>query len=588
MPSESPQLPAFIGRVTRSPDGAEIVGLFSKRSVVSKGGLPVGTVVRAGASSIDVLALPQSAQATIYGILEQYGLDPDPEPAALDEVAKTLEAPGVSDGVEDRTDLPFVTIDNEDSRDLDQALFLERTDEGGFRIWYALADAAYYVRPGSAMHRRGLSRGTSYYLPGLSVPMLPRALSEGIVSLNPDVDRRALIFVSTLDRDAHCTGTEIVRARIRSRAKLSYNGVQEMFDQLGKPGARLTPFNRLAIQDFSESLMLLKEVGELRRELSRERDVVEYNRRSPAVAISADNPTEFELVVRERNDVERWNEQISLLCNIEGARLLEHYDRLTDELQAVFRVHLPPLQKRLATLETSLHELVDAHGLHENWRWQGQGKETLGDYLDRLPREAGTERVRQAIARFVRYSNRASEFCPEAGPHHALGVDSYARFSSPMREIVGVFTHKELLEAMGFERPADLESDEKLREDVIGAANAAKKLQKKIDKAVQLEVITRLLRRELDLGLSERPWRVGTVVGVKRDRAYVCLDAFALDLKVYAPDFARSFGVEPGFGECVVELGEEAVRIGDEVSLRVVGWDAQRSRYELDLRRKDT
>jgi ribonuclease R len=302
------------------------------------------------------------------------------------------------------------------------------------------------------------------------------------------------------------------------------------------------------------------------------------------VVISATNPTEFELAVRERNDVERWNEQISLLCNIEGARMLQHYDRLTDDLQAVFRVHLPPLDKRLAALESSLHELVDAHGLDDGWRWTGPGCETLGDYLDRLPQEGSTGRVRQAIDRFVRYSNRASEFCAEAGPHHALGVDSYARFSSPMREIVGIFTHKELLEALELETPSDLDRDEKLRVEVIASANAAKKLQKQIDKAVQLEVIDRLLRRELDRPTDERRWRVGTVVGVKRGRAYVCLDEFALDLKVYAADFSRCFGAEPLFADCIVRAGEDTIRIGDAVELRVSSWDRERRRYGLDLR----
>jgi ribonuclease R len=561
-----------------------ISGLFSDCATPAPAGVPTGAIVRVRESSTDILALPKSAQAALYEILERHGLDPAPDPAALTEVAERLATPGFDDEVEDRTDLPFVTIDNEDSRDLDQALFIERYDEG-YRVWYALADAAYYVRPGSALHARALARGTSYYLPGLSVPMLPRALSEGIVSLNPGVDRRALIFVSTLDKDGVCLGSEIVRARVRSRAKLSYNGVQQMFDLLAARGARLTAYNRLAIQDFSETLTLLQKVGELRRALSRERDVVEYDRRSADVVISKSNPTEFELVVRERNDVERWNEQISLLCNIEGARLLQHYDRLTDELQAVFRVHLPPLHKRLQALEKSLRELVQAHGLDDSWRWLGIGRETLGDYLDRLPREGSTARIRQAIDRFVRYSNRASEFCAEAGPHHALGVDSYARFSSPMREIVGIFTHKELLEALGREAAGHIGSDEKIREQVIISANAAKKLQKTIDKSIQLEVIRRLLDRELDRAADERPWRMGTVVGVKRDRAYVCLDDFALDLKVYSPDFARWFGADPHFSDCVVSAGDNSIRIGDSVELRVSSWDSGRSRYALDLRR---
>ena len=97
-------------------------------------------------------------------------------------------------------------------------------------------------------------------------------------------------------------------------------------------------------------------------------------------------------------------------------------------------------------------------------------------------------------------------------------------------------------------------------------------------------MIRRLLDRELDRAADERPWRLGTVVGVKRDRAYVCLDDFALDLKVYSPDFARWFGADPHFSDCVVSAGDSSIRIGDSVELRVSSWDSGRSRYALDLR----
>ena len=574
-------MPDFIGRVSAATEPPRIVGMFSDFEV-DAAGLPVGAIVRVRADSLDVLALPGSAQATVFEILERHGLDPDPSPESLAEVAALLDAPGFDDDVTDRTGLPFVTIDNEDSRDLDQALFIERA-EAGYRVWYALADASYYVRPGSELHRRALERGTTYYLPSLAAPMLPRALSEGIVSLNPEVDRRALVFISTIAVDGTCTGTEIERARIRSRAKLSYTGVQQMFDQMDAPATDPTPHNRLHVQGFTESLLLLREVGELRANLARERDVIEYDRRSPKVMIRPQDSTEFTLVPRERNDVERWNEQISLLCNIEGARLLQEYGHLSDDLQAVFRVHLPPLGERLAALHESLEELADAHGLPDVWRWSGPRRQSLADYVDGLPREAQTARIRQAIDRFVRYSNRASEFCPEAGPHHALGVDAYARFSSPMREIVGVFTHKELLEAMGMAPARAVEDDETLRSRVISSANAAKARQKRLDKEVQLEVITRLLRSELGTPHDERRWRVGTVVGVNRGRAYVCMDEFAIDLKVYPADFIRSFGSTPDFSDAWIDVGNERIRIGDAVRLRVVGWDAGRQRYGFDI-----
>ena len=117
-----------------------------------------------------------------------HGLTLEYPPAVEAEVEAYLKAPGLDDpALVDRTALPFVTIDGPGTRDLDQAIHVEAR-AGGFRLRYAIADASYYVRPGTALHAEALRRGASYYLPGLSVPMLPRALSEGLVSIGPDVD----------------------------------------------------------------------------------------------------------------------------------------------------------------------------------------------------------------------------------------------------------------------------------------------------------------------------------------------------------------------------------------------------------------
>ena len=122
----------------------------------------------------------------------------------------------------------LVTIDGATSRDLDQAVQVER-EGAGFLLRYALADAAYYVRPGTALFEEAVKRGASYYLPGFMIPMLPRALSEGIISLNPQVERRALVFEMHLDAAGKCQRTEVVRARVFSHAKLSFERAQAFY-----------------------------------------------------------------------------------------------------------------------------------------------------------------------------------------------------------------------------------------------------------------------------------------------------------------------------------------------------------------------
>ncbi|MEZ4460661.1 MAG: RNB domain-containing ribonuclease [bacterium] len=356
--------------------------------------------------------------------------------ACLAQTAELAAHPLDTRGTEDLRDRPFVTIDNDDSRDLDQALFIEATATG-FLVWYALADAAFFIRPGSPLYEHALRQGTSHYFPGWSVPMLPAELSEGVISLNPHVDRRAVVFRVALDTNGVVTAVSIKRAMIHSQAKLSYDGVQAWLD-----GKHHDHDNA----PYAQSLRHLQTVGLLRMELAREREAIMFERYEPEVRLN-DAADRFEVARRIRNDVERYNEQISLLCNTEGARLMAELGH-SPQLQSVFRVHLPPLSQRLAELQEVLDDIVKTHELGPQWQWKGQ---SLADYLAQLPAGDEHARLRIAIERQVRYANRSSDFSATVGPHFALGVDHYARFTAPMREIVGIFTHKEALEVLGMQ-----------------------------------------------------------------------------------------------------------------------------------------
>ncbi|MGE0713548.1 MAG: ribonuclease catalytic domain-containing protein [Planctomycetota bacterium] len=541
---------------------------------------PRGAVVRVEAcGAITPLAAPGSAAAQVYELLARHGVDPLHPPEVLAEAEAAAAAPGISDpALVDLTGLPFVTIDGEASRDLDQALHVARA-AGGYRLDYALADASYYVRPGTALLEESLRRGTSYYVPGMSAPMLPRALSEGLISLNPAVERRALVFRHELDAAGRCARTEVVRARVRSRAKLSYAGVQRFVDA---PAA-----GPLAGQEYSESLLLLREVGELRLRLAEERGVVEYDRTELEVELASDGG--FRVEVRERLASERWNEQVSLLCNMEGAALLEAGGPL-DHVQPVFRVHPPPLAGRLEELEAAIAGVVRQQGLDEAWRWRRDAEE-LGAYLARVAGRGEARRALVAIERQVRYANRASEFRPEPGPHYALRVQGYARFSAPMREVVGIFTHKEALERLGLAKPPpDPASDEALRARAIEAANEARLRQRALTKEAEGLAIDELLRDDLALPPAGRPARRGTVIGVASSRLYVALDEFPIDLKVYREDLEALHGQAYQADRALTQLSPKGAgdaprfRMGDGVTLRTHAYDDQRRRWAFDAR----
>lgn len=514
--------------------------------------------------------------AEVRALLERFALALDHPPACHEEARAHLAAPGFDDpALADLEHLPFVTIDNDDSRDLDQALFIEPVAGDGHVVWYALADAAYYVRPGSALFAEALRRGASFYLPELVVPMLPTSLSEGLVSLNEGVARRAVVFRVALDAAGDVVAVELVRARIRSRKKLSYRGVQRFWD-----GAE----SSLAGAEYAGSLLALRVVGARRIALAEARQVIRYQRLEVEVAPSDRPGPRFIAFEARRFETDRMNEQISLLVNVEGARLLA--ERLVDHpassLQAIFRVHPAPTSEDLAAF-ARMTAAATAH-LDPALAW-APDEEPLARWLARIADAPPEHRdLVLALQRQALLLNQRSTFAAEPGLHFGVGAPCYARFTSPMREIVGIFTHKEALELLGLLSAGP--GDEALREAVIDAANRAKDLQSQLTKAANLLVIEPLLAADLALPEPERPRREGTVLGLSPDRAYVLLDDPPLELKLYARDLGSRWHLADEATALVVARGDAppiALHLGARVTLVVTGRDQARERFTLAL-----
>ena len=255
------------------------------------------------------------------------------------------------------------------------------------------------------------------------------------------------------------------------------------------------------------------------------------------------------------------------------------------ESQPVYRVHEAPGDESLAHLERTIARMVEVHGLHAQvFRWR-RGEESLADFLERLPEDPA--RVRDAIERQVLLSNQRSVYSAEPGPHYALGVTCYSRFSSPMREVVGVFTHKEAMEQLGMMEPASSpEQDEQLREQIIQAANRAKQLQSRITKDVTRLAVDQLLGEDLKMPEPERPTYTGTLTGLTATRLYVRLDAPPVDIKVYLQDLQSRLGLEFQLQRDGVELAspdrpDVRFRAGDRIELRTAAYDPERGRWHM-------
>lgn len=307
----------------------------------------------------------------------------------------------------DRTDLPFVTIDPETSMDLDQALHLAR-DGDGYVVHYAIADVAAFVAPGDPIDLEANRRGETLYAADAKIPLHPKVLSEDAASLLPDQVRPALLWTHKLDATGEGTDTVVERALVRSRAKLSYDGVQRMFD-----GAEFGD------TDYADSLELLKEIGEKRIALEAARGGVNLPLRDQEISVEGDH---WSLEYRDLLPVENWNAQISLLTGFAAADLMV-YARV-----GLLRTLPEPDPRDVQRL----HRTARALGLE----WPAEM--LYPDFIRSLDGKNG-KHAAMAIActRLLRGSGYASfdGELPELTEHSAL-ANEYMHVTAPLRRLI--------------------------------------------------------------------------------------------------------------------------------------------------------
>ncbi|MEV7405077.1 RNB domain-containing ribonuclease [Streptomyces sp. NPDC091267] len=240
-------------------------------------------------------------RAALRGLRTALELPGDFPPDVLAEAADVASSPVVS-GHEDATDLPFLTIDPPTSTDLDQAMHLERRGHG-YRVHYAIADVAAFVRPGGALDTEAHRRVTTLYFPDGKVPLHPTSLSEGAASLLPGQTRPAVLWQIDLDAEGAAVATRVRRALVRSRAKLDYADVQ----------------HRIDAGTAEESLALLKDIGTLREEQEVARGGISLNVPEQEI-VQRDGG--YGLEYRAPLPADGWNAQISLLTGTAAARLM--------------------------------------------------------------------------------------------------------------------------------------------------------------------------------------------------------------------------------------------------------------------------
>ncbi|GHD21254.1 ribonuclease R [Halioglobus japonicus] len=354
-------------------------------------------------------------------------------PEAVQREAASLEdEPSEADkrNRKDLRKLPFVTIDGEDARDFDDAVFCEKR-RGGWRLYVAIADVSHYVRPSMALDEEAANRGNSVYFPERVVPMLPEALSNGLCSLKPQVDRLAMVCEMELSRVGKLLRYQFYEAVIHSHARLTYTQVGEVLD-----AGWHADVDPARVPD----LLLLHELYKVLRGQRDTRGAIDFDTVETRIIFDAQKKIES-IVPVVRNDAHKLIEEAMLCANVAAARFFE-----ANELPILYRVHEGPSEERLEGLRSFLGEL----GLDLS----GGPKPTPLDYQHLLQQVAEREDAHVIQTMLLRSLSQA-QYQPDNGGHFGLHYDAYAHFTSPIRRYPDLLVHRGIRALVRSEQPAE-------------------------------------------------------------------------------------------------------------------------------------
>lgn len=320
---------------------------------------------------------------------------------------------------EDIRHLPLVTIDGADAKDFDDAVYCEAADKRGWRLFVAIADVAYYVRPGSALDQEAIDRGTSVYFPGRVIPMLPEVLSNGLCSIKPDEDRFCVVCEMLVSHSGVVKSKRFFNGVMHSHARLVYDDVAALLSgdkRLRKKHQTLLPH--------LENLYRLYEAFSSQR---KKRGAIDFETIETVIEFGQGKKIE-RIVPLVRNDAHKMIEEFMIAANVCAAEYLAEH-----ALPVLYRVHDIPKERKVADLRSFLGEL----GLRLGGVEKPQAKH-FAKLLSDIQQRPDLHLIQTVMLRSL---NQAM-YSPDNVGHFGLALEEYAHFTSPIRRYPDLLVHR--------------------------------------------------------------------------------------------------------------------------------------------------
>lgn len=464
--------------------------------------------------------------------------------------------PSAIEGRLDLRDLPLVTIDGEDARDFDDAVYAQALKSGSWRLWVAIADVSSYVEPNSPLDNDAKERGTSVYFPSQVIPMLPEALSNGLCSLNPAVDRLCMVCEMVINADGETESYQFHQAVMNSKARLTYTDVAAMLvdqnSELKTKYADVLPGLETMYDLYNVMLTSRGNRGAIDFEMTETQFIFDDNRKIKTIE------------PRERNDAHRLIEEFMVAANVSAAKFL-----LQNKLPALYRVHETPSDEKLSNLREFLGEL----GL-----MLGGGDEPQPAHYASLLNTARKRPDGHLLQTVMLRSLKQAIYSPDNVGHFGLALDAYAHFTSPIRRYPDLLVHRAIRHLIVGNKKTNWRYS---NDEMVQLGDHCSMTSRRADEATR--DVSDWLKCEF---MQDRVGEVyeGNISGVTGFGLFIELSEIYIEGLVHVTSLSNDYYQFDATGHRLTgERSRKVYRLGDKVNVKVVRVDLDEKKIDLEI-----
>jgi len=357
----------------------------------------------------------------ILSIVEKYQIKTEFDPEVIEQLDSIPEEISKEDkiGRRDLTDEVIFTIDGDDTKDIDDAISVEKLENGHYKLGVHIADVSYYVKEGSPLDNEAMERGTSVYLVDRVIPMLPHKLSNGICSLNPDVERLAISCVMEIDSKGKTVDYEIFESVIKSRIQMTYKKVNKILEEDVIPSG---------YEPYAQKLKLMKELADIIRKAKVERGYLDFDVDEAKILVD-ENCVPTDVVLRDRGAGENLIEDFMIQANECVATHIFYMN-----LPFIYRIHEYPKEEKIKGFLSFVQTL--------GYTVPGNIKDTSPKSMQKLISFLSDKKEFKILSSLLLRNMQKAVYSPQNLGHYGLASKCYTHFTSPIRRYPDTTVHR--------------------------------------------------------------------------------------------------------------------------------------------------